>query len=219
MSAQDTGGLDETAAIRRSAEAPDVAMTADLPAVAKDLSDAFHEDPHFDWFLRTDNREAVRARFFDYIIGAMTRPARIDRPTGGGAAAVWMPSAALKEPSSLADELKLAVPMMRATGLSRIGRLLQLRTAMDTHHPMDREHAYLWFLGVTPRLQGMGIGSRLLRAGLDRADEAGLPAYLETGTTRNVALYRRHGFEVIYEAPPGKGAPTMWHMWREPNGG
>jgi ribosomal protein S18 acetylase RimI-like enzyme len=65
----------------------------------------------------------------------------------------------------------------------------------------------------------MGIGSRLLRAGLNRADEAGLPAYLETGTTRNVALYRRHGFEVIHEAPCGNGAPMMWHMWREPEAG
>ncbi|MGE5502153.1 MAG: GNAT family N-acetyltransferase [Ignavibacteriales bacterium] len=210
----------DPAAIRRSAEQPVTAEAADLCAVARDLSGAFHEDPHFDWFLRADaRREAERLRFFDYILRNLAKPARIDRPEGGGAAAVWMPSGALKEPTSLIDELKLAPPMLRATGFSRIGRLLQIRVTMDKRHPMDREHAYLWFLGVTPALQGMGIGSRLLRAGLNRVDEAGLPAYLETGTTRNVALYRRHGFEVIHEAPPGKGAPTMWHMWREPEAG
>jgi len=210
----------ETAAIRKSAENPVTAGAADLGDVARDLSEAFHVDPHFGWFLRADNRrDAERARLFDYIIRNLARPARIDRPEGGGAAAVWMPFEAVKEPSSVLADLKLARPMLRATGFSRIGRLLQIRAHMDKHHPMDREHAYLWFLGVTPALQGMGIGSRLLRAGLDRADAAGLPAYLETGTTRNVALYHRHGFEVIHEAAPGKGAPTMWHMWREPEAG
>jgi ribosomal protein S18 acetylase RimI-like enzyme len=210
----------ETAAIRRSAETPATATAADLDGVIRDLSDAFHEDPHFDWFLRADaRRDAARLGVFNYLLRNLGRKARIDRPEGGGAAAVWMPFAAVKEPSSLLDDLKMARPMLGATGFPRIGRLLQIRAAMDKNHPMDREHAYLWFLGVTPRLQGMGIGSRLLRAGLNRADEAGLPAYLETGTTRNVALYRRHGFEVIHEAPPGKGAPTIWHMWREPDAG
>jgi ribosomal protein S18 acetylase RimI-like enzyme len=211
--------MDPTA-IRRSAEAPVTAGAADQGGVIRDLSDAFHEDPHFGWFLRPGaRRDAARLGLFNHILRKMAGPARIDRPQGGGAAAVWMPFEAVKAPSSLAGDLKLARPMLRATGFSRIGRLLQVRAAMDRHHPMDREHAYLWFLGVTPALQGMGIGSRLLRAGLNRADEAGLPAYLETGTTRNVALYRRHGFEVIHEGPPGKGAPTMWHMWREPEAG
>jgi ribosomal protein S18 acetylase RimI-like enzyme len=211
--------MDPTA-IRRSAETPVTAGAADLGGVIRDLSDAFHEDPHFGWFLRAGaRRDAARLGLFNYILRKMAGPARIDRPQGGGAAAVWMPSEALKQPDSVINDLKMARPMLAATGFSRIGRLLQIRTAMDKHHPMDREHAYLWFLGVTPALQGMGIGSRLLRAGLNRADEAGLPAYLETGTTRNVALYRRHGFEIIHEGPPGKGAPTMWHLWREPEAG
>lgn len=199
---------------------PVTAGRADLDAVARDLSDAFHEDPHFDWFLRADaRRDAGRLGIFHHILRNLAREARIDRPEDGGAAAVWMPFEAIKEPGSLLDDLKMARPMLAATGLSRIGRLLQVRATMDRNHPMDREHAYLWFLGVTPPLQGMGIGSRLLRAGLNRADEADLPAYLETGTTRNVALYLRHGFEVIHEAPVGRGGPVMWHMWREPQAG
>jgi len=32
---------------------------------------------------------------------------------------------------------------------------------------------------------------------LGEADRMGLPCYLETMTTQNVAFYRRHGFEVI----------------------
>ncbi|HEX6866888.1 MAG TPA: GNAT family N-acetyltransferase [Caulobacteraceae bacterium] len=203
--------------VRRSAETPDRAVEADLPGVAKDLSDAFSTDPHFDWFLRNDaGRDAARAAMFRHMIGVMAWPdARIDRPKEGGAAAVWMPFEWLKPPT-LMEELRGAPVMLRATGLGRIRRLMAIRAGMNRHHPMKQRHAYLWFLGVTPQLQGMGIGSRLLRAGTDRLDAEGLPAYLETGTTRNVALYRRHGFEVIHEAPPAPGAPVMWHMWRDP---
>lgn len=190
---------------------------ADLPAVAQDLADAFHVDPHFDWFLRADSRrKAVREEMFRFMVEKMAWPlARIDRPEGGGAAAVWMPFEWLK-PSPVAEELRRLPVMLRATGARRLPRLIAMRAHMDRHHPMDRPHAYLWLLGVTPRLQGQGIGSRLLAQATERLDAQGLPAFLETGTTRNVALYCRHGFEVIHEGPPGPGAPTMWHMWREP---
>jgi ribosomal protein S18 acetylase RimI-like enzyme len=153
---------------------------------------------------------------FRHMVGKMAWPAaRIDRPQGGGAAAVWLPFEWLKPPK-LMDELRNAPVIIRATGLARLRRLMALRATMDRRHPMDRRHAYLWLLGVSPALQGRGIGSRLLRAANERLDAEGLPAYLETGTTRNVALYRRHGFEVIHEEVPAPGAPTMWHMWREP---
>ena len=77
--------------------------------------------------------------------------------------------------------------------------MASLRKAMDLHHPMARPHDYLWLLGVTPAAQGKGVGSRLLTAGLARVDAQRRPAFLETSTEANVALYRRHGFEVIDE--------------------
>jgi len=203
--------------MRRGAEAPVQAGPADLPAVAQDLADAFAADPHFDWFFRTDRRrDEARLRFFRLLIGGMASGAgRIDRPSGGGAAAVWMPFEWLA-PTPLLQELRTLPTILFATGLARFSRLSVLRRDMDAHHPMDRPHAYLWFLGVTPAAQGHGVGSRLLKVGTDRLDATGQPAYLETGTERNVALYRRHGFEVISEHRARPDAPMMWSMWREP---
>ena len=109
--------------------------------------------------------------------------------------------------------------MVRATGWSRIPRLLALQAAIDRHHPEGRKHAYLWFLGVRPEAQGLGVGSRLLRAASSRLDATGMPAYLETQTERNVALYRRHGFEVVSEFRARHDAPPQWGMWREPRSG
>jgi ribosomal protein S18 acetylase RimI-like enzyme len=202
--------------VRREAETPVVGLRADFDEIVQTLSDAFAVDPHFDWFMRPgDGRDAARRGLFRMLIGqeGLTR-GRIDRPAGGGAAAVWMPFDWLG-PTPLMSELQALPSMLRMTGLARFGRLMAIRADMDRHHPMDRPHAYLWFLGVAPAAQGRGVGSALLRAANARHDAASLPAYLETGTTRNVALYERHGFKVISEHKARPDAPNMWSMWRE----
>lgn len=203
--------------MRRSAEAPETATAADADAIAQDLSAAFHEDPVFSWFSRADTRrDAARTAFFRHVLTQMVLGVgEVQRPSTGGAAAIWMPSEQLS-PNALIKELR-ALPMLLAlTGWSRFVRLLQLREAMDRHHPMDRPHAYLFFLGVTPEAQGHGVGSRLLKAKTDRLDATRRPAFLETATPRNVAFYRRHGFEVVAEYRPAPGGPVNWAMWRDP---
>jgi ribosomal protein S18 acetylase RimI-like enzyme len=204
-------------AIRRDAEHPVEAGEADLAGVADDLSAAFSADPLFDWFMRTDaRRDQARDKLFSFIVKRLAWGAgRIDRPACGGAAAVWMPFEFVG-PTPLIDELRTIPVMLAATGLARFGRLAAMRTDMDRHHPMQRRHAYLWFLGVRPEAQGHGVGSRLLKAATDRLDGAAEPAYLETQTERNVGLYRRHGFEVISQHRARADAPTMWSMWRDP---
>ena len=163
----------------------------------------------------TRKRVAARLKFFQFIVRNMAFGAgRIERPATGGAAAIWMPYEWLG-PQPLSAELRALPTLLRATGFSRFGRLAAMREDMDKHHPMERKHAYLWFLGVAPEAQGHGVGSRLLKVGTDRCDAAALPAYLETQTERNVALYRRHGFEVISEHRCRADAPLMWSMWRE----
>jgi ribosomal protein S18 acetylase RimI-like enzyme len=203
--------------VRREAETPVVGLTADLDEIVQTLTDAFAADPHLDWFMRADaKRDAARRAFFRMLMSQEGLPkGRVDRPAGGGAAAVWMPFEWLG-PMTLMAELQGLPAMLRASGLARFGRLLAIRADLDRHHPMDRRHAYLWFLGVAPAAQGRGVGSALLRAANARNDAAGLPAYLETGTTRNVALYERHGFKVISEHRARPDAPNMWSMWREP---
>src|SRR5271169_5900549 len=114
--------------VRREAETPSLAAAGDLDEVTRTLADAFVVDPHFDWFMRTGpRRDPARLAFFRFLIRREGFPAgRIDRPASGGAAAVWMPFAWLG-PLPFWTEIQAAAPMLAATGLGRIGRLLAIR--------------------------------------------------------------------------------------------
>jgi ribosomal protein S18 acetylase RimI-like enzyme len=84
-------------------------------------------------------------------------------------------------------------------------------TWMESMKPQEP----MWHIehvGVDPDHQGGGIGSALVKLGLARAEEDGIPAYLEAGNPRNVPLYERLGFEVIAEANAPEGGPHIWFM-------
>lgn len=201
-------------AVRRGAEQPTPASEATLEAAASDLSAAFHHDPILDWFMRADaRRDQARQAFFRLIVCELAFPTGvIERPEAGGAAAIWVRSERLG-PNPASQELRALPVLLGATGLRRFPRLLALRKAMDAHHPPE-PHDYLWFLGVRPSVQGHGVGSRLLAAHCAALDAAGRAAWLETGTPRNLGLYRRYGFEIRAEYRPGPDGPLMWGMWR-----
>ena len=49
---------------------------------------------------------------------------------------------------------------------------------------------------------------------LQRCDEDGLIAYLESSNPRNLSLYERHGFEIIGKIQAGT-SPTLYPIIRE----
>lgn len=206
----------EIEALRRGAEMPVRAGREDIADVAEDLSASFRSDPQMDWLVRDDQRrEAARLALFRMLLTAVALPdGVVTRPVTGGAAAIWLPSEAMG-PGPMWQELRTLPTLLGITGFSRFGRMLAVREAMDKHHPMDRPHAYLWFLGVRPEAQGFGVGSRMLAAGLAEVDAQGRHAFLESSNEANVPLYRRHGFELVEEYRASPDAPPLWAMWRE----
>jgi len=77
-------------------------------------------------------------------------------------------------------------------------------------------HWYLLLLCVDPALQGTGTGSRLLADLFSRADEVGLPIYLETLSAKNVPYYQKRGFDVRSEGYLSDGGVYVWYMVRDP---
>ncbi|MGH7818826.1 MAG: GNAT family N-acetyltransferase [Candidatus Binatia bacterium] len=94
---------------------------------------------------------------------------------------------------------------------SEVGPILEQMGEAHPHEP----HWHLAFIGVDPVWHGQGIGAALLRYALEKIDEKGLHAYLESSNPRNIPLYERHGFEVIREIRVG-GSPPVTPMLRAP---
>jgi ribosomal protein S18 acetylase RimI-like enzyme len=97
----------------------------------------------------------------------------------------------------------------------RLERMAAVHESMAEHSPPER-HWYLNMLGTHPDWQRQGFGATVMAPGIAAADEAGLPCYLETATTANVAYYRHHGFEVASEWDLPLDGPHMWGMLRPP---
>ncbi|KAF7549647.1 hypothetical protein G7Z17_g6255 [Cylindrodendrum hubeiense] len=70
-----------------------------------------------------------------------------------------------------------------------------------------RPHWYLDLIGVRKEWMGKGAASPLMRWGLERADEDGLPIFLES-TPNGRGMYEKYGFRVLdrheFESPDGR---------------
>jgi ribosomal protein S18 acetylase RimI-like enzyme len=97
----------------------------------------------------------------------------------------------------LGRQLRL-LPALLSLGPRSAGRTMSWLGAWSKHDP-DERHWHLGPVAVDTHLQGMGIGSMLMRVFCERMDEAGEDAYLETDKPINVRFYERFGFEVTGE--------------------
>ena len=100
------------------------------------------------------------------------------------------------------------VPLSQAGSTAAISPLLADAAVVAEH----RRRPTMSDRRADPDHQGGGIGSALVKLGLARAAEDGIPAYLEAGNPRNVPLYERLGFKVIAEADAPDGGPHIWFM-------
>jgi ribosomal protein S18 acetylase RimI-like enzyme len=113
---------------------------------------------------------------------------------------------------TLGDKLRM-MPRLLPNGLRAVGRMMRWLGVWDKHHPKER-HWHLGPVAVDAHLQGMGVGSNLMRSFCEMMDAAGEDAYLETDKEINVRFYERFGFEVIGEEEV-LGIPN-WFMLRRP---
>ena len=191
------------------------ATAEDVPRLADALARAFHDDPGWSHLLPDPSDRTTRLRlFFETELRGITVPMGLVWTTDGlvGAAA-WTPPDAWRVPVSAT--LREVPPMIRVFK-SRLPLALRSRLRMESRHPRSPSHWYLAVMGVAPEWQGRGLGTALMRPGLEALDAARLPAYLEASTPRSRALYQRNGFVVTGEFNlPGAG-PPLWQMWRDP---
>lgn len=188
------------------------ATDADIPAMADMLARAFHEDPIVDWVFQDESaRPKYARRFFAGRARVLIGQREIYTVDGVAAAAMWARPDEWRDPPLRAlKELAILVPGVGR----RAARVIRGLVQVEARHPKP-PHWYLAVLGTDPSRQGEGLATRLLSGVLEDCDRDEVPAYLETGTERNVAFYNRHGFKVTEELRLPKG-PPIWLMWRDP---
>ncbi len=194
------------------------AVEADQDRLGRALAGAFADDPVFSWLIPPDvrNRQTRLELFFTSIARSyLRRNKHVYSGPDGVAAALWAQPGQWRLP--VGEILRESVPNVRAFG-SRLPLALRSLSAVEGKHPHDPHHWYLGYLGTEPGNQGRGIGGALLREVLTPCNEAGHPAYLESSNERNLTLYERHGFRVVEEMGLPGGGPTVWRMWRDPQG-
>jgi ribosomal protein S18 acetylase RimI-like enzyme len=191
------------------------ATLADAPRLAQALASAFQDDPVIAWiFPDQHRRRAVLSAFMEFRLRNLAFPHdQVWMTTDGAATAVWIPPPGRWQ-LSRPQQLRLLPALVRFLGLRTTSILAGLER-MEARHPHDPPHWYLFILATEKAAQGQGLGSALLAHMLARVDAHQMPAYLESSSERNLALYGPHGFEVT-SGVAIPGGPTIWPMWREP---
>jgi GNAT superfamily N-acetyltransferase len=171
------------------------------------MAAAFYEDPVLGWLLpHARSRSARLRRFFDLEL----------RAVGLARGLVWatedLTGAAITTPPGKwrlpwAVQLRHGPTFARVFG-ARLPHAAVLLQLMENRHPREPHH-YIAYVGVEPSRQGRGLGAALLEPTLARCDEAGLPAYLEATSPRNVALYERLGFALTGRLTVGSSPPLV----------
>lgn len=194
---------------------PRRATMDDARAIARLFAAAFQTDPVMDWVARPGpKRAAGLERFFYWLLQGRAIPfGHVWMAEDASVAAAWLPPDAPASPGGFFEQLKLLPMFVRLCGFPRLARGSAMGAAMEKHHPHD-PHFYLAFIGVAPRLQGMGLGGAMLEATVKNADAAGAPAYLENSNPKNARLYERAGFVRRENIAPA-GAPPLIAMWRD----
>ncbi len=190
------------------------ARPADVPGLAHTLARAFYDDPVAEWAFRSDAcRASALERFQAIRARQLMKNEEVWTAEDHSCAALWAVPGRWR--ASIAETAEVTRAFMHPRLIGRLPLVGFGWLRLESKHPADPPHYYLAVLGTDPERQGQGLGSALMRPVLERCDEDGVGAFLESSKESNIAFYARHGFRVTQEIRLPRG-PSMWKMWREP---
>lgn len=178
------------------------------------LGAAFQDDPVWEWVVPDPRRRARHlGAAFGQLIRARVHGGTVWTTDDLAGAAMWAEPGRWR--SSPWEMFRTTLPLARAIGLRLARSRADALSSMERHHPSE-PHWYLGMLGADPGRRGQGIGSALMGPMVQRCDQEGVPAFLESSKEENLAFYHRFGFEVTDELRISSECPPLWSMWRDP---
>lgn len=86
--------------------------------------------------------------------------------------------------------------MISCIGIGNIKKALDRESKIKNAQPKELMY-YLWFIGVDPKFQNTGIGSKLLNEVIIDSITKERPIYFETSPFKNLPWYKKFNF-VVY---------------------
>jgi GNAT superfamily N-acetyltransferase len=185
-----------------------------VPELAALLGRAFADDPIVAWPFGTENDIGRTTRLFEILddeFGGAGFLWEVPRARG---VAMWVPPD--EHQRFLEAELATREPVTSLTPDGGI-RYQAFWDWIESNLPNEPQ----WFLdhiAVAKTERGTGVGSALIRFGLERAARDGVPTTLETSKPHNLPIYEHLGFRTYLEADAPGGGPHLWFMRAEPGG-
>lgn len=183
-----------------------VATAADRGRTVDTLVAAFVADPVLRYLFPDDaSYPHCAGAFFGRLFDRRVPHGTIWTVGGGDAVAMWQ-QPDVDAADSGPDDTDGLTEVLPAEALARVRRY-----DMAVHAALPATPFwYLGVLGTRPERAGQGWGGAVMRAGLRRAADDGLPAVLETSNPANVQRYQRAGWQVVRQM--AADPLTIWIM-------
>ncbi len=184
-------------------------VATDLDAAVSVLGDAFVTNPtHVAAFgpNRVDQNQLFFRIALEHMFTGHTCVAIVDNELQGYSHFVASPNC-LPPPSEFEVA---AATLLKPLGdaLPKVLEWFSLWCRLDP----EESHLHLGPIGVSPSVQGKGVGSALMDYYINHLETDAIAGYLETNKPENVAFYRKFGFVIQHEEDV-IGTPN-WFMWR-----
>lgn len=178
---------------------------------------AFHNYPHSINLIPDEKkRRRILPHIFEYCINYGLLYGEVHAVSQNlEGVAVWLP----------ASEADISIfKLFKAGFLSMSGKvgpgiLMRLISGLNHSTGIMEKHAsdtdwILFQLAVNPFCQGKGHGRALLNSMLKRIDKHKHSCCLDTHDEKNVNIYKRYGFKVVYSGTVPHSNTSLWTMVR-----
>jgi ribosomal protein S18 acetylase RimI-like enzyme len=171
------------------------ANLADKSIVLDILTISFDDNKSVNYVVRQDHNRVDRIRrLMDYSFNVCNEFGEVWISDDEQAwALILFPDKKRSSFRALLWNLKLALSVI---GIGSISAVLKREALIKSNHPKE-PIAYLWFIRVKPQLQRKGLGSAFIKEVICECERKKRPVYLETSMEKNLAFYKKFGFEIF----------------------
>ena len=170
-----------------------VATQKDKERIIDIIATSFDTNKSINYVVKQDDKRRERLRsLIEYSIFQGEKFGKVVMSEDRNAACIilhpWQKKVTL---SSILWDLRLITNVI---GVRNVGRVLTREKLLKKNYPKTPFY-HLWYIGVDPKYQNRGIGSKLLREVLESCNDK--PIYLETSVVSNLDWYAKHNFEIM----------------------